>query len=101
MSGNNTKCPGCKNCCLKTTRYEEEGGFCSVCNTWMAPESSRQGIINARGIDEYLLIQFYDDTTDTLTHTWKEYQEIHYKENLVCEDDLPNDLDQFFGDDDK
>ena len=70
------KCPGCKNCYLETTMYKEEGGYCKVCHTWMVPESSREGIINARGIDADLLIQFYDGITGILTHTGKEYQKL-------------------------
>lgn len=68
-----TKCPVCKTK-LDTTMYKEEGGYCEKCKTWMVPESSRQGIINARGTYENLLIQFYDATG--ITHTWSEYQEM-------------------------
>lgn len=68
-------CPTCETL-LDTTMYKEEGGYCEKCKTWMVPESSRWGIINARGLDEYLLIQFYDDVTGKLTHTWKEYRKL-------------------------
>jgi len=67
------KCPKCETS-LDITQYKEEGGYCKQCKTWMVPESSRQGIVDVRGIYEGLLIQFYDDVTGKLTHTWKEYQ---------------------------
>jgi len=75
-----TKCPVCKNS-LETTIYDEEGGYCGVCKIWMVPESSRKGIVSTREIYADLLIQFYDEITGKLTHTWKEYQKMEMEEN--------------------
>ena len=67
-----TSCVKCETK-LDVTSYEEEGGYCVTCKIWMVPESSRKELTSVRKYDN-LLIQFYDDVTGKLTHTWSEYQ---------------------------
>lgn len=73
------RCPICKTSGFETTQYEEEGGYCSNCKTWVVPESSAKGIYEVRGSEDFS-IQFHKNGIPT--KTWDEFVE-EYKEEEI------------------
>ncbi len=67
---NNKKCPICKNIGFETTMYEQEGGYCWKCKTWVVNQSSAKDIYKIREY-EHLLIQFHRNGKPT--YTWQEW----------------------------